>query len=343
MQFQYNISLRQFNTFGIEASCKQFVEIQSLNDLIELFRTDVYQQSEHLILGGGSNILLTQNFDGLVIKNCIASQDIIKEDDQNIWIKVGAGTVWHDFVIDCIRKNRGGIENLSLIPGTVGAAPMQNIGAYGVEVKNVFQSLEAIHKTTGELHIFDNSQCEFGYRESIFKRKAKNQFVITSVTFKLTKSKHKLNISYGAIQDTLQKHEIKSPTIEDVSNAVIKIRQSKLPDPKEIGNAGSFFKNPTIDKNDYKNLQDQFITMPGYELTDQIVKIPAGWLIEQCGWKGKTVGDIGVHKNQSLVLVNYGGGSGHEIKKLALQIQQSVIDKFGIRLTPEVNFVPALD
>lgn len=341
MQFQNNISLRPFNTFGIEAFCKHYIEIHNLNDLQELFRTDMYQQSGHLILGGGSNILLTKDFDGLVIKNCITSTNIINENNHHVWVKVGAGTVWHDLVIDSINKNRGGIENLSLIPGTVGAAPMQNIGAYGVEIKNVFESLEAFHKHTGELHTFDNSQCEFGYRDSLFKRKAKNQFIITSVTFKLTKNKHILNISYGAIQDVLHLQNITSPTIEDVSKAVIKIRQSKLPDPKEIGNAGSFFKNPTIDKIDYETLQTKFTSIPGHKLPNQQVKVPAGWLIEQCGWKGKTIGDIGIHKSQALVLVNYGNGSGNEIKKLALQIQQSVIDKFGIKLTPEVNFVPS--
>ena len=344
MQFQKNISLSHLNTFGIEAFAKDYVEIHQLADLYKLFNTNLYQQSEHLVLGGGSNILLTKDFDGLVIKNCIAGIDTTKEDADDIWVKVGAGIQWHKFVLDCIQQNRGGVENLSLIPGTVGAAPMQNIGAYGVEIKDVFESLQAFDKVTGELRTFDNKQCEFEYRESIFKHKAKNQFIITSVTFKLTRHKHLLNTSYGTVQDTLKAEGITtSPTIEEVSNAVIKIRQSKLPDPKEIGNAGSFFKNPLVHKIDYKKLLTKFPTIPAYQLSNQQVKIPAGWLIEQCGWKGKTIGNIGVYKNQALILLNYGNGSGNEIKKLALKIQQSVVDKFGIELSPEVNFVPALD
>jgi UDP-N-acetylmuramate dehydrogenase len=343
MRFQNNISLLQKNTFGIEAIAKYYVEISCQDDLNNLLESKIYKESNHLVLGGGSNILLTKDFDGLVIKNCIKGIEIVKEEDRHIWLKVGAGVVWHEFVIDCINNERGGIENLSLIPGTVGAAPMQNIGAYGVEIKDVFASLQAVHKITGELHTFDNIQCRFGYRDSIFKLEVKNQFIITSATFKLTKYNHKLNISYGAIKETLKNRGIASPTIKDVSQAVIEIRQSKLPDPKKIGNAGSFFKNPSINKAAYEELQQKFSDIPGYQQPNQLIKVPAGWLIEQCGWKGKTLGNIGVHKDQALVLVNYGNGAGNEIGKLALEIQQSVIDKFGIKLTPEVNFVPALN
>lgn len=341
MQLESNISLRHLNTFGIDVKAKHYVEIHDAEDLFELINTEIYQQSKQLILGGGSNILLTDNFDGLVIKNSIVGISLVKDNDDHVWIKAGSGVVWHDLVMSCIDNDRGGIENLSLIPGTVGAAPMQNIGAYGVEVKDVFDSLEAFHKETGELHTFDNASCEFGYRESIFKHKVKSQYIIISVTFKLTKHKHHLNLSYGAIKETLQNKKIATPTIKDLSTAVIKIRQSKLPDPAKIGNAGSFFKNPSIDKIDYETLQNEFPDMPGYQLTNDQFKIPAGWLIEQCGWKGKTRGDIGVHKYQALVIVNYGNGKGQDIKKLALDIQQSVLDKFQIRLIPEVNFIPA--
>ena len=342
MQFQDNYSLQQLNTFGINAYAKYYVEIHTLSDLIELIDTDIYRQSEHLILGGGSNILLLTDFDGLVIKNCLEGIDVVKKDTQHVWVKTGAGVVWHDFVLDCIKNDLGGVENLSLIPGTVGAAPMQNIGAYGVEIKDTFESLEAFNKATGQLETFDNTSCKFGYRDSIFKRKARDQYFITSVTFKLTRENHDLNISYGAIQEILLEDKITSPTIRDVSNAVIKIRQSKLPDPNKIGNAGSFFKNPTIDKIDHEALQNEFPTMPGYQLPNQQVKVPAGWLIEQCGWKGKTINNIGVHKHQALVLVNYGKGKGSDIKDLSIEIQKSVIAKFGISLTPEVNFVPSL-
>lgn len=342
MQYQNNISLSRLNTFGIDAIAKHYVELHDEQDLVELINDDIYKKSKHLILGGGSNILLTDDFDGLVIKNCFKGIKSIKEDDHHIWVQVGAGEVWHDFVLDCIEQNRGGIENLSLIPGTVGAAPMQNIGAYGVEIKDAFESLEAFHLGNGTMRIFDNASCNFGYRESIFKNSAKNQYIITSATFKLTRQNHVLNTSYGAIQDILSKERITGPSIRDISNAVIKIRQSKLPDPAKIGNAGSFFKNPTIDKTDFEALQLEFPTMPAYQFADQQFKIPAGWLIEQCGWKGKTIGNIGVHKDQALVLVNYGKGEGEDILKLALEIQQSVIGKYGITLSPEVNFVPAL-
>ncbi|QSE96880.1 UDP-N-acetylmuramate dehydrogenase [Fulvivirga lutea] len=336
MEIIKEASLKSYNTFGLEAKAKFFQEVKSEEALKNVLQNN---QEELLILGGGSNILLTKDFDGLVLKNSIEGIDVIKESDDYVIVKVGAGVIWHDFVLYAIEKNWGGIENLSLIPGTVGAAPMQNIGAYGVEIKEVFESLEAIHIKTLDKKVFLKDECEFGYRESVFKHTAKGQYIITSVTFKLTKKEHTLNTSYGAIKEILNQNGISHPTIKDVSDAVIQIRQSKLPDPKKIGNAGSFFKNPTIDKLDYEMLKLEYQDIPGYVVSENEVKVPAGWLIEKCGWKGEKRGNIGVHKNQALVLVNYGNGSGDEIKQLAIDIRESVISKFGIHLMPEVNFI----
>lgn len=329
-------SLKEYNTFGLEAKARTFVEVNSTKQLEEALKIE---RQDLLILGGGSNVLLTKDFDGLVIKNSIKGIEVIDEDDQIVTVRVGAGEIWHNFVLHAIANNWGGIENLSLIPGTVGAAPMQNIGAYGVEIKEVFKSLDALHIESFTNKTFTKEECEFGYRESIFKLAAKSQYVITSVTFELTKNEHNINTSYGAISDTLSSKGITNPTIKDVSDAVIQIRESKLPNPKVIGNAGSFFKNPTIEKIDYEMLKLEYPEMPGYVVSEEEVKVPAGWLIEQCGWKGKQIGNIGVHKNQALVLVNYGGGNGSDIKQLALDIRDSVIGKFGIPLMPEVNFI----
>lgn len=315
------------------------MEVNSIPEMESVIKSDAFKNNEVLILGGGSNILLTRDFSGLVIRNQITGIDIVSEDEHHVIVKAGGGEIWHEFVLHCIENGWGGIENLSLIPGTVGAAPMQNIGAYGIEIKEVFESLTAVNLKTGEPQQFYKDECQFGYRESIFKLEARGQYFITDVTFKLTKSNHKINTSYGAIQDVLNERNISSPTIKDVSDAVISIRQSKLPDPKEIGNSGSFFKNPTIDKIDFEGLKIEFPDIPGYVVSDNQVKVPAGWLIEQCGWKGLKRGSIGVHKNQALVLVNYGGGKGSDIAALSKEIQQSVIDKFGIELTPEVNFI----
>lgn len=336
MKILENISLKKLNTFGIDAKAKLYTEISTENDFITLLSHEEYNQNKHFILGGGSNILLTADFDGLVIKNNIKGIKVIKEDENNIWVKANSGEIWHDFVLHCIAHNWGGVENLSLIPGTVGAAPMQNIGAYGVEIKDVFDSLSAIEKATSELKSFNTDECKFGYRESIFKNEIKGQFIITSVTFKLTKKDHALNVSYGAIKNTL---DTISPTLKNISDVVIKIRQSKLPDPVEIGNSGSFFKNPTIDKLDFDKLKSKFKSMPGYQLPNNKMKVAAGWLIEQCGWKGKRLGNIGVHAKQALVLINYGEGKGEDIKILAQKIQKSVVDKFDIKLHPEVNFI----
>ncbi len=291
------------------------------------------------ILGGGSNILLTRDIEALVIKIDIKGKELVREDEDHVWVKVGAGETWHEFVRYAISKNWAGIENLSLIPGTVGASPMQNIGAYGVEIKEVFDSLEAVDRKTGETVTFDHQKCQFGYRESIFKNEAKDQYIITHVTYKLNK-KPTFNISYGAISQTLKAMGIDREhlNIAAISEAVTQIRQSKLPDPKVIGNAGSFFKNPTVSHSSFEELKSKFPEIPGYPQENGI-KIPAAWLIEQAGWKGQTFGQIGVHQNQPLVLVNYGKGDGAAIKDLAKKIQADILEKYGIKLQPEVNFV----
>lgn len=331
-------SLKEYNTFGIETKAQYFTEVNNVEELMSVLRDEQFASIPTMILGGGSNLLFTQDFQGLVIKNNITGINKVSEDEHAVLLKVGAGENWHEFVLYAIDQSLGGIENLSLIPGTVGAAPMQNIGAYGVEIKDVFESLEAVNKETLEIEIFDVEDCKFGYRQSVFKNVLKDKYIITSVSFRLTKQ-HTLNTSYGAIEETLSDEGVSDPTIREVSNAVIKIRQSKLPDPKEIGNAGSFFKNPVISSIAHEGLKAEFPDIPGYELPGDEVKVPAAWLIQNCGWKGKRLGDIGVHKNQALVLVNYGGGKGADLKQLAQDIQQSVADKFGIELEMEVNVI----
>ena len=335
---QQNISLKPFNTFGMDVAAAQFAAFQSIAELTELLNTSGMRQLPLLVLGGGSNLLLTKNFDGLVLKNELHGIEILKTENDTVYVKSAAGEVWHDLVLFTIDQNLGGIENLSLIPGSVGAAPMQNIGAYGTEVKDTFYSLEAYEIATGKIHTFDLNACRFGYRESIFKQELKNKFIIVSVTFKLTKNPV-LNTSYGAIHDELTKQGITQPTIRDVSNAVIAIRRSKLPDPKEIGNSGSFFKNPVILKSHYEKLKVTYPEMPSYPVDDLHVKLAAGWLIEKAGWKGKTLGNYGVHKNQALVLVNYGGAEGREIFQLSEAILQSIQSQFGVTLEREVNIL----
>jgi UDP-N-acetylmuramate dehydrogenase len=337
LSIQENISLRPYNTFGIEAKARYFAEINQLTDVQIALELMNPQNIPLLILGGGSNVLFTKDFEGLVLKMNMRGVEIINENTEHVWLKVGAGEGWHNFVKYCLSNNYGGVENLSLIPGTVGASPMQNIGAYGVELKEVFEELEAFHLQTLEIHRFNNSQCEFGYRESIFKREEKGNYLILSVTFKLSKNPC-LNLSYGAIQEVLDEMQVANPTIQDVSKAIVQIRSSKLPNPAEIGNAGSFFKNPTIPTNQFQELLEKFPQMPSYP-TENAVKIPAGWLIEQAGWKGYRNADAGVHTKQALVLVNYGNAKGLEIKKLSKKIQESVQEKFGILLSTEVNFV----
>ena len=337
MKIQENISLKPFTTFGIDKKAKFFTTVTTLDELKSALLLVKEKQLPVFILGGGSNILLTRDIEGLVIKLEIKGINLVKEDEDQLWVEVGAGEMWHELVMHCIAKDWAGLENLSLIPGTVGASPMQNIGAYGVEIKDVFDSLMAMNRETLEMQFFDAEACRFGYRESVFKQTFKDQFVITSVTFRLSKTPN-FHLEYGAIREVLAANGIDQPSIRAISDAVIQIRQSKLPDPKEIGNAGSFFKNPTIPNAQFDELKASYPSIPGYPSAEG-VKVAAGWLIEQTGWKGKRIGEVGVHAKQALVLVNYGGGSGEEIKKLSEQIQASVYDKFGVQLQAEVNFI----
>ena len=337
MQIHKNFSLKKYNTFGIEAKARQFVSVQSVDELITVLNEN--PTTKKFILGGGSNMLLTQDIDALVIHLDLKGKKIIDENDDFVWVESQAGENWHEFVIWTINQNFGGLENLSLIPGNVGTTPIQNIGAYGVEIKDTFVLCEAIHIETQELMIFTNEKCKFGYRESIFKNEVKDEFIITSVVFKLTKKNHKLNTSYGAIETELEKQHITNPTLKDVSDAVISIRQSKLPDPKELGNSGSFFKNPVILKTDFEKIQQKFPEMPHYVVSETEVKVPAGWLIEQAGFKGKRFGDAGIHKNQALVLVNYGKATGQEILAVAKDIQATIEATFSISIETEVNII----
>ena len=337
MQIHTNFSLKNYNTFGIEAKAKEFVSVHSSDELIEILQQR--PASKKFILGGGSNMLLTQDVDALVIHLDLKGKKIIDENDDFVWVESQAGENWHEFVLWTIDQNFGGLENLSLIPGNVGTTPIQNIGAYGVEIKDTFVLCEAIHIETQELLVFTNEKCKFGYRESIFKNEIKDEFVITSVVFKLTKRNHKLNTSYGAIEAELEKQHIKNPSLKDVSNAVIAIRQSKLPDPKELGNSGSFFKNPVILKSDFEKIQQKFPDMPHYLVTETEVKVPAGWLIEQAGFKGKRFGDAGIHKHQALVLVNYGNATGQEILEVSKNIQKTIFETYGIAIEAEVNII----
>ncbi len=336
---QENFNLKPFNTFGIDCHANYFVTIANENELEALIKSDAFRQNRRLILGGGSNLLFTKDFDGLVIKNQIKGFRVVAENDDNVTLEVGSGELWHDLVMHCVNKSWGGIENLSLIPGTVGAAPIQNIGAYGVEVKDVIKNVRVIDLMTGTWRTFENSECLFGYRESIFKHALKEKIFISSVTLTLSKKNHQLNTSYGAIQDTINQFFNGITTIKTISDSVIQIRRSKLPDPSVIGNAGSFFKNPTIALGQYENLKKIYPQMPGYISVNQEVKVPAGWLIEQCNWKGKKINHVGVHTHQALVLVNYGEGKGNEIFDLAMKIKSSVEEKFHITLTPEVNII----
>jgi len=339
MTITENVSLKSFNTFGIEARARFFVRVQTAAELHDVLANPVYRPLPRLVLGGGSNVLFINDFfDGLVIKIDIKGITVLEETQQSVRLEVGAGEVWHDLVMHTIEKGYSGLENLSLIPGTVGAAPMQNIGAYGVEIKETFDSLEAFHVESGESRRFTNAECRFGYRESVFKHELKGQYIITSVRFNLSKIPV-FHTSYGAIQDTLREMGVGELSVKAISEAVCHIRRSKLPDPAQIGNAGSFFKNPEIPKAQFEALKARYPGIPGYVTSQDFVKVPAGWLIEQCGWKGKVVGATGVHKMQALVLVNYGDAKGREIKALAEEVQQSVQDRFGIRLTPEVNFL----
>ena len=334
-----NISLKTYNTFGVEAITRYFCKITHEDQVRSLLETDLYKNEKVLILGSGSNMLFTKDFDGLVVKVDLQGINIVDEDDERVIIKAMSGENWHQLVVHCVNHQWGGIENLSLIPGTVGAAPIQNIGAYGVEIKEVVENVTGIDRQTGEEIIYQNQECSFGYRESIFKHQLKEKIFISSVTLSLTKKNHLFNTSYGAIKDTLNEMNISEPTVKTISDAVIHIRKSKLPDPTQLGNAGSFFKNPSIHLQHYQSLQKEYLNIPGYHSVNQNVKVPAGWLIEQCGWKGKKINHVGVHVHQALVIVNYGNGNGEEIFQLAMQIILSVKEKFNITLTPEVNII----
>jgi UDP-N-acetylmuramate dehydrogenase len=336
MHIDKNISLRPFNTFGIDAKAKQFARFTTMQELEQIIAEEKKQKK--LILGGGSNILFTRDVDALVLKNEIKEIKKTGEDADFIYLTAGAGENWHSFVLYCVEKNFAGIENLSLIPGCVGASPMQNIGAYGVEIKDVFHQLTAYHLHDETTQQFNLTDCEFGYRESVFKRKYKEQFVILDVTFKLRK-KPQFHTSYGAIEQELEKMGIQDLSIKSISDAVINIRSSKLPDPNQIGNAGSFFKNPSISKSLFEKLRQQFESIVGYPNADDSVKLAAGWLIEQCGLKGYRNGDAGVHAKQALVLVNYGNANGNDIYQLSETIVQSVNQKFGVTLEREVNII----
>ncbi|RKT01220.1 UDP-N-acetylmuramate dehydrogenase [Chryseobacterium defluvii] len=331
-----NFSLQPYNTFGVEAKAKYFTEVRTIEEL----KNTLSENSQPLLfLGGGSNVLLTKDFDGLAIKINLKGISEEGSDENHILVTAKAGENWHEFVMHCLEKNYGGLENLSLIPGNVGTSPMQNIGAYGTEIKDVFVKCTVLNLENMEIETFNLEQCRFGYRDSIFKQEGKGKYVILEVTFKLTKKAHVIKTEYGAIQSELEKLNIENPTIQDVSKAVIHIRQSKLPDPKEIGNAGSFFKNPTIPLAQFEKLKQNFENIQGYP-NGNMVKVPAGWLIEQCGWKGKQIGNVATHKLQSLVIINAtGNATGKEIFDFSTEIINSVKEKFGIELEREVNII----
>ena len=335
MNILNNISLKEYNTFGVECYAKRFVSIDSFYDLQQLLKTE----KDLFLISGGSNILLTKDIEKLVVLINIKGISIDRENKNTVHLTVNSGENWHEFVLWCISQDYGGLENLSLIPGNVGTCPIQNIGAYGVEVKDTITKVEAIEIETGKLITFANAECQFGYRNSIFKNDVKGKYIITSVSFELTKTNHQLNTSYGAIEVALQEKKITNPTIKDVSDAVISIRKSKLPDPKEIGNSGSFFKNPVISTEQFSQLQKEYPAIPSYKISEATTKVPAGWLVEQCGFKGKRFGDAGVHEKQALVLVNYANASGLEIYNLGKSIQQTVFNKFKIDLEIEVNII----
>lgn len=333
-----NVHLKAFNTFGMDVTAEYFATFSSVNELSAILNHNTVRQLPLLVLGGGSNLLLTKNVEGLVLKNELKGIETLQTAGDFVFVKAAAGEVWHNFVLYTIEHNLGGVENLSLIPGSVGAAPMQNIGAYGTEIKDTFYELEAYEIATGLVKKFNLEACEFGYRESVFKQSLKGQYIITSVTFRLTKNPV-LNTSYGAINDELLRQGITNPTIRDVSNAVIAIRRSKLPDPAKIGNSGSFFKNPVVLKTHFEKLKARFSDIPSYPVDETHVKLAAGWLIEKAGWKGKTFGNYGVHANQALVLVNYGGASGKQLYQLSQDILESIENQFGVKLEREVNIL----
>ncbi|MGB2273907.1 MAG: UDP-N-acetylmuramate dehydrogenase [Flavicella sp.] len=335
MQIQNDISLKEFNTFGIDVKAKEYISISSNEQLKNLLET----RKEVFVLSGGSNVLLTKSPDKLVVHLNTKGKKIEQLDNGNVLVTVQAGENWHEFVLWCIDKGFGGLENLSLIPGNVGTCPIQNIGAYGSEVKDTITKVSTIEIATEKIVEFSNEACCFGYRNSIFKQDAKGKYIITAVSFELTKSNHQLNYSYGAIQSQLNERSINNPTIKDISDVVIAIRNSKLPNPKEIGNCGSFFKNPVVPKSLFEEIKKNHPNIPHYEVSETEIKIPAGWLIENAGFKGKRYGNTGAHKNQALVLVNYGEATGNEVVAMATKIQKEIAVRFGISLEVEVNIL----
>ena len=337
MEIQDQYSLKKHNTFGIEAKAKKFIAVHSVDELTQVLHQN--KEEKKFVLGGGSNMLLTKDIDALVIHIDLKGKKIIDENDDFVWVESQAGENWHEFVLWTISQNFGGLENMSLIPGNVGTTPVQNIGAYGTEIKDTFISCKAVDIENQQLKEFSKAECQFGYRESVFKNEQKDKYIIASVVFKLTKKNHKINISYGDIAGELNKNNIVEPTLNDISNAVITIRQSKLPDPKELGNSGSFFKNPIVLKSEFNAIHKRFPEMKYYDISETEVKVPAGWLIEQAGFKGKRFGDAGIHKNQALVLVNYGNATGQEILNISKDIQNTIFEKFGIRIEAEVNVI----
>lgn len=338
MNIKENFNIKSLNTFGINADAKLYTEVASVNDLEELNHYILKTKIPTLILGGGSNILFTNNFNGLVVKINLKGIELISQDEAHYYVKAMAGEVWDELVDYCVSHNYGGLENLSLIPGSVGASPVQNIGAYGIEIKDTFHELELFEYRTGKIRTMKATECGFGYRNSVFKHELKGQGIIVSVTFRLDKSPV-LRTEYGSIKEELALMEINHPAIQDIRNAVITIRRSKLPDPAQIGNAGSFFKNPAVDAALHNDLKKKFPQMVSFPQADGTFKLAAGWLIEQCGWKGKRIGDAGVHEKQALVLVNYGHATGSDIIRLAEEVRESVTKLFGVKLDFEVNIV----
>ena len=333
-----NYSLKKLNTFGINVRSKYLVEVSSIDEILEIIESEKFKNLKKLVLGGGSNVLFTKDYNGLIILNKIKGKEVIYQDADCVKLLIGAGENWHELVMYTVENGWGGIENLSLIPGYTGTAPMQNIGAYGVEIKDTFIELEALEISTGKIEKFNKEKCKFGYRESIFKNEKKNKYIILNITLKLNKNP-KINVSYGEIKNDLRNNNIQSPTVKDVSEAIINIRKRKLPDPKKIGNSGSFFKNPVVDLNKLKSLQEKYPNIVNYQINKNEFKIAAGWMIEKAGWKGKTINNYGVHKNQSLVLVNYGNAKGIEIYNLSEKIIIDIEEKFGISLIREVNII----
>jgi UDP-N-acetylmuramate dehydrogenase len=339
MTFHENYPLKDITTFHAKVFARDYTEFSSASELKEILSAPILKEKPFMILGGGSNVLFTGDYNGVIIRNAIKGIEIVKEEGSDIYIKANGGEKWHDFVMYCVGHNYGGVENLSLIPGTVGAGPIQNIGAYGMELKDTLYEVQAMNIYTFEVKKFSNADCKFGYRDSIFKGEEKGKYVILAVTLKLEKNPKRVNVSYGTVSKELEVMGIINPTISDVSKAVISIRSSKLPDPEKLGNAGSFFKNPVIANSTFEKLKEQFPAIVSFPAHEGHTKLAAGWLIEQCGWKGKRIGDAGIHKDQALVLVNYGDATGKEIYDLSTDVIKSVKEKFGVELEREVNMI----